>query len=72
MEETDAAHTAALAAGHDGYLDPATGLYVLTDRYLRKRGACCASGCRHCPYGAVSSPASGGQLPIRTIRADDQ
>ena len=24
---------------------------VFTAAYHRKRGACCHSGCRHCPYG---------------------
>ena len=24
---------------------------VLTAKYLLKRGYCCESGCRHCPYG---------------------
>ncbi|MEW6735462.1 MAG: DUF5522 domain-containing protein [Acidobacteriota bacterium] len=24
---------------------------VLTAQYLLKRGYCCKSGCRHCPYG---------------------
>ena len=24
---------------------------VFTERYLRERGYCCESGCRHCPYG---------------------
>jgi hypothetical protein len=23
---------------------------VFTEAYLRKRGYCCNSGCRHCPY----------------------
>ncbi len=45
-----AAHRAALATGEDGYLDPATGLFVLTAAYLAARGTCCDSGCRHCPY----------------------
>jgi len=27
------------------------GLMVFTDQYLRDRGYCCTSGCRHCPYG---------------------
>lgn len=27
------------------------GLMVLTRHYLLKRGFCCKSGCRHCPYG---------------------
>ncbi|HJZ18743.1 MAG TPA: DUF5522 domain-containing protein [Candidatus Nanoarchaeia archaeon] len=24
---------------------------IFTEHYLRKRGYCCESGCRHCPYG---------------------
>ena len=24
---------------------------VFTEKYLRQRGYCCESGCRHCPYG---------------------
>lgn len=24
---------------------------VFTELYLRNRGYCCESGCRHCPYG---------------------
>jgi hypothetical protein len=24
---------------------------VFTAAYHRKRGSCCGSGCRHCPYG---------------------
>lgn len=27
------------------------GLIVFTARYHLKRGYCCKSGCRHCPYG---------------------
>ena len=45
-----AAHAAALAAGEPGYLDPASGLFVMTAGYLAERGTCCDSGCRHCPY----------------------
>ena len=26
------------------------GLLVFTAAYHRRRGSCCASGCRHCPY----------------------
>jgi Family of unknown function (DUF5522) len=43
-------HHAAVAAGDPGYLDPATGLFVLTASTLWERGECCDSGCRHCPY----------------------
>ena len=49
-ERAQAAHDAAEAAGEPGYLDPATGLFVMTAAYLRSRGSCCGSGCRHCPW----------------------
>lgn len=45
-----ARHAAACAAGQAGYPDPATGLFVLTARFLAERGTCCGRGCRHCPY----------------------
>jgi hypothetical protein len=45
-----AAHGAALAAGEAGYLDPSTGLFVMTVATLEARGRCCGSGCRHCPW----------------------
>jgi hypothetical protein len=45
-----AAHAAAMERGEAGYLDPTSGLFVLTARFLADRGACCERGCRHCPY----------------------
>jgi len=27
------------------------GFIVFTEKYLLKRGHCCKSNCRHCPYG---------------------
>ncbi|MFN2502159.1 MAG: TlyA family rRNA (cytidine-2'-O)-methyltransferase [Pyrinomonadaceae bacterium] len=48
MREKDAAPKP-LVEGLDFYLED--GLMVLTSRYLLKRGYCCESGCRHCPYG---------------------
>tara|TARA_B100001245_G_C22840875_1_gene404259 strand:+ start:689 stop:850 length:162 start_codon:yes stop_codon:yes gene_type:complete len=27
------------------------GFLVFTEKYHKKRGYCCKSGCRHCPYG---------------------
>lgn len=27
---------------------------VFTEHYLRARGYCCNSGCRHCPWSSVS------------------
>lgn len=44
------AHDAALDRGQTGYRDPASGLFVMTARYLADRGYCCGNGCRHCPY----------------------
>lgn len=35
--------------GEDFYLEG--GLMVFTERFLLRRGYCCESGCRHCPYG---------------------
>lgn len=45
----EAAH-AAVRAGEPGYLDPDSGLFVLTAITLAARGRCCGEGCRHCPY----------------------
>lgn len=50
VEEILDRHARAIAAGEDGYLDPATGLFVLTAAFLADRGTCCDTGCRHCPY----------------------
>jgi hypothetical protein len=33
----------------DFYME--NGLVVFTEAYHLKRGYCCKSGCRHCPYG---------------------
>ncbi|MEZ6187430.1 MAG: DUF5522 domain-containing protein [Planctomycetota bacterium] len=43
-------HAAACRAGHPGYLDPATGFYVMSSFKLRRQPGCCGSGCRHCPW----------------------
>lgn len=29
---------------------------VFTAQYLRRRGYCCGSGCRHCPYEYANVP----------------
>ena len=51
-EEIIAVHAAALERGDVGYLDPVTGLYVMTAAVHIERGFCCQRGCRHCPYVA--------------------
>ena len=42
----------ALVAGEDYYSEGAT--IVFTARFLLRRGYCCESGCRHCPYGDLN------------------
>jgi hypothetical protein len=42
-----------LVEGIDYYFEK--GYWVLTEHFLRKRGYCCGSGCRHCPYGKKKS-----------------
>jgi hypothetical protein len=37
-----------LQEGRDYYIE--NGLFVFTGEFLLKRGYCCESGCRHCPY----------------------
>jgi hypothetical protein len=39
-----------IVAGEDYYLEGDA--IVFTARYHLRRGYCCESGCRHCPYGA--------------------
>ena len=44
------AHETAVRRGETTYLDPTTGLVVLTVSAHLARGLCCQSRCRHCPY----------------------
>jgi len=47
-------HALACAEHRDSYADPSTGYEVFTADFLRARGCCCGSGCRHCPYRAAA------------------
>lgn len=38
-----------LIEGEDFYYEGP--FMVFTEKFLRERGYCCESGCRHCPYG---------------------
>jgi len=42
-----------LVEGIDYYTED--GRWVFTEKYLRDRGHCCGSGCRHCPYSGYRS-----------------
>lgn len=37
-----------LIEGRDYYIE--RGAWVFTREFLLRRGKCCSSGCRHCPY----------------------
>lgn len=45
-------HGQALDAGLPNYADPLSGFRVFTAGFLARRGNCCESGCRHCPFVA--------------------
>lgn len=49
MAEDPEVQNQPLVEGVDYYVE--NGLWVFTADYLKKRGYCCKSGCRHCPYG---------------------
>jgi len=50
-----------LVEGVDYYIEK--GFVVFTEHYLRNRGYCCESGCRHCPYGFVKKESTLSNLP---------
>ena len=52
--EYAALHEEAVSAGREFYADPPTGYLVMTEVAHKKRGRCCGSGCRHCPYDHVN------------------
>jgi hypothetical protein len=54
VNEIEARHARAVAEGRDTYLDPDTGYEVFTSAYLLRRGTCCGSRCRHCPFDYVN------------------
>jgi hypothetical protein len=42
-----------LTEGEDYYFNE-DGNIVFTAQYLLKRGECCGSGCRHCPFDYIN------------------
>jgi iron complex transport system substrate-binding protein len=55
-------HARACANNSPTYIDPVTGYEVFTADFLSRRGECCRSGCRHCPYASSDAP---GPAPLR-------
>ncbi len=62
--------------GPEDYYRDAQGLLIFTAVYLLKRGYCCRTGCRHCPYGFRAEKEKGDKekrnLPPGTPLADPQ
>jgi len=52
-KDQDAKAPLSVVESKDYYLEG--GLMVFTERFLLRRGYCCESGCRHCPYGFSKS-----------------
>lgn len=49
------AGSGALKEGEDYYLNE-QGLLTFTEAYHLRRGYCCGSGCKHCPYNYEAVP----------------
>jgi len=48
--------------GIDYYLEK--GQIIMTESYLKKRGKCCSSMCRHCPY---DPPHTKGTIELKKL-----
>jgi diphthamide synthase (EF-2-diphthine--ammonia ligase)/ABC-type hemin transport system substrate-binding protein len=55
-------HEKACAAGNLTYEDPETGYTVMTEIAHKRRGKCCGSGCRHCPYAHENVKDKGSRI----------
>ncbi|MFB0945197.1 MAG: DUF5522 domain-containing protein [Spirosomataceae bacterium] len=53
FKKSDSSRTKARTSEDFYYTE--TGLMVFTEAYHRKRGYCCKSNCRHCPYDFIKS-----------------
>ena len=50
-----------LLEGIDFYIE--NGYVVFTEKFLKDRGYCCQSGCRHCPYDFKKRKVTGSRHP---------
>ena len=58
-----------LIEGEDFYYE---GPYmVFTEKFLRRRGYCCESGCRHCPWGFRRDQRSDAPAAVDPAEDDD-
>lgn len=56
-----------LIEGEDFYYEGR--FLVFTEKFLRDRGYCCESGCRHCPWGFRRDQRA--DVPLDAVSADD-
>eukprot|EP00466_Bigelowiella_natans_P020280 jgi/Bigna1/81858/fgenesh1_pg.85_\ len=59
VPDIEALHAKACSEGKDTYRDPGTNSLIFTAEAHLRRGHCCRSGCRHCPYGPTGSKGDG-------------
>ncbi|MEO1497617.1 MAG: DUF5522 domain-containing protein [Planctomycetota bacterium] len=59
--------TAAAASQTDADFYMEEGRVVFTEAYHLKRGYCCGSACRHCPYGELAVRCVGSLAASRRI-----
>jgi len=52
----DEIHSKACENKEETYIDPNSGYMVFTTYSHLKRGKCCGSKCRHCPYNHINVP----------------
>jgi hypothetical protein len=52
--DIESLHQQACNSCKDSYIDPLTGYSVFTAYSHTKRGKCCGSGCRHCPFEYIN------------------
>jgi len=57
-------------AGEDYYVDE-LGRYVFTEAYHERRGYCCKSGCRHCPWGFRNPNLAGDKTRTNDVESGD-
>lgn len=72
IEDFTVLHERACTKGESTYTDPTSGYLVFTESAHKKRGKCCGSGCRHCPYNHenVRDKASCIQQPALMYEGD--
>ena len=61
--------TPKLVEGTDYYVED--GRWVFTAAYHLKRGRCCGSGCRHCPFGNSPAGRAKAERPTEAARKSD-